>query len=84
MEHVLSTLVNGIVIFQFPEGLILVKSVELHKNKSLTKASECTIKPVLSRHSKIDKTKIFMTNGSLMKVQSIKLQNAILLTCIKR
>ena len=30
-----------------------------------------TVKPVLSRHSKIDKTKILMTNGSLMKVKSI-------------
>ena len=30
-----------------------------------------TVKPVLSSHSKIDKTKILMTNGSLMKVASI-------------
>ena len=30
-----------------------------------------TVKPVLNGHSKIDKTKIFMTNGSLMKVTSI-------------
>ena len=30
-----------------------------------------TIKPVLSGHSKIDKTKTLMTKGSLMKVQSI-------------
>ena len=30
-----------------------------------------TVKPVLSGHSKIDKTKILMTNGSLMKVESI-------------
>ena len=30
-----------------------------------------TVKPVLSSHSKIDKTKILMTNGSLMKVESI-------------
>ena len=30
-----------------------------------------TVKPVLNGHSKIDKTKIFMTNGSLMKVESI-------------
>ena len=32
---------------------------------------ESTVKPVLSGHSKIDKTKILMTNGSLMKVESI-------------
>ena len=30
-----------------------------------------TVKPALSRHSKIDKTKILKTNGSLMKVESI-------------
>ena len=30
-----------------------------------------TVKPVLSGHSKIDKPKILMTNGSLMKVESI-------------
>ena len=30
-----------------------------------------TVKPVLRDHSKIDKTKILMTNGSLMKVESI-------------
>ena len=29
------------------------------------------VKPVLSGHSKIDKTNISMTNGSLMKVESI-------------
>ena len=29
------------------------------------------VKPVLSGHSKIDKTKILMTNGGLMKVESI-------------
>ena len=30
-----------------------------------------SVKPVLSGHSKIDKTKVLMTNGSLMKVESI-------------
>ena len=30
-----------------------------------------TVKPVLSSHSKIDKPKVLMTNGSLMKVESI-------------
>ena len=48
-----------------------------------------TVKPVLSSHSKIDKTQILMTNGSLMKVESIAEcslgeHSAILLTCIKR
>ena len=31
----------------------------------------CTVKPVLSNHSKMDKTKVLMTNGNLMKVESI-------------
>ena len=46
-----------------------------------------TVKPVLSGHSQIDKTKILKTNGSLMKVESIAEcleHSAILLTCIKR
>ena len=30
-----------------------------------------TVKPVLSDHSKEDKTKVLKTNGSLMKVKSI-------------
>ena len=30
-----------------------------------------TVKPVKNSHSKTDKTKFFMTNGSLMKVESI-------------
>ena len=29
------------------------------------------VKPILSGHSKIDKTKILMTNGGLMKVKRI-------------
>ena len=47
-----------------------------------------TVKPVQNGHSKIDKTKILMTNGSLMKGQKycrmLPLEHsAILLTCIK-
>ena len=47
-----------------------------------------TVKPVQNSHLKIDKTKILMTTGSLMKVESIPEwpleHSAILLTCIKR
>ena len=45
-----------------------------------------TLKPVLSGHQKIDKTKIIMTNDSLMKIESIaELEHsAILLTYNKR
>ena len=44
-----------------------------------------TVKPVLSGHSKIDKTKVLMTNGSLMKVESAAEceHSVILSTCIK-
>ena len=45
-----------------------------------------TVKPVLSDHSNIDKTKVLMTNGSLMKVESIAECSlwSILQYCIKR
>ena len=33
--------------------------------------SLCTVRPVKNGHSRIDKIKILMTNGSLMKVESI-------------
>ena len=39
------------------------------------------MKPVQNDHSEIDKAKISMTNGNLMKVFQ---HSAILLTCIKR
>ena len=46
----------------------------------------CTVKPVLSSHSKIDKTKVLKTGGSLVQVESIaecsEEHSAILLTCI--
>ena len=34
-------------------------------------SKHCTVKPVLSGHLKIDKTKVLMENGSLMKVKRI-------------
>ena len=48
-----------------------------------------TLKPVLSGHSKIDKKGMLMTDGTLMKIESIAEcspleHSAILLTCIKR
>ena len=35
------------------------------------RSSMNTVKPVLEGHSKIDKTKVFKTNGSLMQIESI-------------
>ena len=32
---------------------------------------DCAVKPVLSGHSKIGKTKVFKINGSLLKIESI-------------
>ena len=51
-----------------------------------------TVKPVLSGHSKVEKTKVLKTICSLMKVKSIEEcslnalleHSAILLICIKR
>ena len=48
-----------------------------------------TVKPVISSHLKIDETKVFKTNCSLMKMESIVEcspleHSAILLTCIKQ
>ena len=40
----------------------LVEILSVHRN---------IVKPVLSGHSKLNKIKVFMTNGSLMKVESI-------------
>ena len=48
--------------------------LEINITNCLTKCCINTVKPVLSGHSKIDRTKILMTNGSLMKVKV--LQNA--------
>ena len=49
------------------------KQEEERKQKELDKSicKVSTVKPVLSGHSKIHKSKILMTNGSLMKVKSI-------------
>ena len=46
----------------------LLQPIQVSKNDP---SHDCTVKPVLSGHSKIDKTKILVTNGSLMQVRSI-------------
>ena len=55
---------------------------------SLLPENPITIKPVLSGHSKIGKTNVIKTNGSVMKVESItkcSLEHSEMhLTCIKR
>ena len=63
-------------------------TIDVDLGRKATKQTK-TVKPVLSVHSKIDKTKNLMTNGSLIKVKSIAEcsnggHSAILLTCIKR
>ena len=57
----------------------LVCCIHLNKHTVCITFSN-TVKPVFRSHSKIDKTKILMTDGSLMKVESI----SECLTCIKR
>ena len=49
-----------------PGSIVFVSLV-----KVVLSAFEYTVKPVNNGHSEIDKTKIFMTNCSLMKVKSI-------------
>ena len=62
------------------ETMTATTTVTVTDNKSMKKVRSkkgrcyfnlCTVKPVLNGHSKIDKTKVLKTNGSLMKVQSI-------------
>ena len=36
-----------------------------------SESDTCTVKPVLSDHTKIDKTKVLKSNGNVMKVESI-------------
>ena len=48
-----------------------IKSTDQSAHVQIIICPITTVKPVLSVHSKIDKTKILMTNGSLMKVESI-------------
>ena len=55
---------------------ILLKRIFLHEiltvmTKQFCEVLQITVKPVLSGHSKIDKTKVLKTNNSLMKVDSI-------------
>ena len=52
-------------------GDIAEVTVEGKNNRTTIVDKSSTVKPVFSGHSKIDKTKILMTNGSLMKVESI-------------
>ena len=50
--------------FNFIKKRILLENIE-------TVSLKYTVKAVLSVHSKIDKTKVLKTNGSLMKVECI-------------
>ena len=43
----------------------------IQKQTTWVKVFRITVKPVISGHLKIDKTKVSMENGSLMKVESI-------------
>ena len=63
--------------------------VMTHLNQQVSEFFKSTVKPVLSSHSNIDKTKVLKTDYGLMQVKSIAEcskgeHSAILLTCIKR
>ena len=65
---------NTILFFRyynFNEVQMFTFSRRIDEGGSDITVSNGTVKPVLSNHSKIDKTKVLMTNGSLMKVKSI-------------
>ena len=52
--------------------------------RKICRLNDGTVKPVLSGHSNIDKTKTSKTNDSLTKVEGIAEHSAIRLTYIKR
>ena len=56
--------------FNFP-GKIKIDLTKCLVVNLESKKNDDTVKPVLSSHSKIDKTKILMANGSLRMVKSI-------------
>ena len=67
-------LIFPILIKYFPkcEGKgSFLKSQIKSLDTCITTSAQLTVKPVLSGHSKIDKTKGLKTNGILMKVKSI-------------
>ena len=49
------------------QEVLVVKCITLFSRTAI----QCTVKSVLRDHLKIDKTKVLMENGSLMKVESI-------------
>ena len=56
----------AVAVFKFSD------SPQISWSNKLSIESEInTVKPVLSGHLKLDKTKVFKTNGTLMKVESI-------------
>ena len=53
-------------------AVLLHTKCHFYWERTLNRISKySTVKPVLSGHTNIDKTKILKTNGSLMKVESI-------------
>ena len=48
-----------------------IRRMALQKHFYICICLNNTVKPVLNGHSKIGKTKVLKTNGSLMKVESI-------------
>ena len=68
--------------------MVPLSSGGYNKNNTFTIRLHCiqniyTVKPVLRDHLKIDKTKVLIENGRLMKFESIVECSDILLTCIK-
>ena len=67
-----SRAVSPDISFFRTKGNMFLKGYPLEaKNSPKNLKLECTVKPVLSGHSKTDKTKVLKTNGRLMTVESI-------------
>ena len=73
MMYNLHQLIDRSWTFQniYTYGTVNFIFVEIQPDSTNIKNDPRTVKQVLSGHSKIDKTKGLMTNGSLMKIESI-------------
>ena len=66
MSH-LTVIVKQFFRFYFKKNTLY----PIMKKSTCWSQGHITVKPVSNGHSKIDKTKTLMTNGNLMKVESI-------------
>ena len=61
----------AVVVAAVDPGMLGIPGMFILKKMKKIQITGGPVKPVLSDHSKIGKTNVLMTNGSLMKVESI-------------